>query len=181
MSANRPHPYPAVRSGGLFLTIVGSGITVGGLLGERVTLPVFYGSFAAGFIALSFFGERLRAPLGRVTKRQGRAMLAAIILEIVLIVAAVVVFNDDLAHGQLRRFLLSILLAVGIHFFVFAIAQGPLMLLLGSLCIINAAIAWAIPTIPITVVWILDGLIKIGVGISMLRTPVPARPLTSAS
>jgi hypothetical protein len=164
-----------VRSGGLFLVIVGAAIVAGGLLGPQWMYRVFAAGFGAAFVALALFRRRLTRPLGVLTRTQRLAMPAAISLEIALIILVLLVFRADLAQGQTRNFTLAILLAVGVHFLVFALSSGPLMLWLAALCCANALLGMAMPTLPLAGIWIADGSLKLAVGIVMLRTAVAAR------
>jgi uncharacterized protein DUF6609 len=139
--------------------------------GERLMVSIFNVGFAAGFLALALFGRRLRQPLGSLTRIQILAIPAAIVLEVMLITIVVKVFQADLAQGHLRSYTLYTLLVVGVHFIVFAIPMGPLLLLLAALCIINATIGLLAPAVPVVAFWIIDGLLKVGVGIAMLWAP----------
>jgi hypothetical protein len=163
------HPYPNIRGGGLFLVIVGMGLIVGGLLGEGRMVKLFYLSFLAACIALAVFGRRLRGSLGTPTQQQILSIPAAILLELILIVWVGHVFHGH--PGQERSYILWLLLVIGIHFIVFALSMGPLMLLVAGLCILNAAVGLLLPAISVVVFWILDGAIKLVVGSLMLRAP----------
>jgi hypothetical protein len=156
-----------VRSGGLFLLIVGAGIVTGGVLPRLWMVPVFLVGFASGFIALGTFGRVLRRGLGPVTRLQIAAIPAAILLQVLLIRAALQVFPD---HDS-RSFVLAILLAVGIHFLPFALAFGRLSALVAILCCANAMLGFLAPSIPLEVLWVIDGLVKMGCGVAMLRAP----------
>jgi hypothetical protein len=181
MQANLQYPYPGIRAGGLFLVIVGIGIVAGGFAGERQMTTVFNVGFFAGFVLLALLGRRLVRPLGSLTRFQVFAMPAAIVLEAISITIVNHVFKADLAQGNLHRYVLFILLVVGIHFVVFAIPMGPLMLLAAALCIINATIGLLVPDVSVVCFWILDGLIKVGVGSAMLWVPGLSRYRATAS
>jgi hypothetical protein len=165
------HPYPGVRTGGLFLVVVGSAYLV----------PAFWAGFAAGFLTFPLFGSRLRRPFGAYTPLQVGSIVGAVVLEIVLIMLILWLFQDQLAHGQARTFIFALLFVVGIHFVPFAVSSGPLMLLLAALCCANALAGLLFAPAPVIALWIVDGLLKIGVGAVMLRTPVPLRPSPAAS
>jgi hypothetical protein len=170
------YPYPGVRVAGLFLVIVGTAIVVGGLLGGQYLQTLFWIGFGGGFVAMGVFARPLRRPFGPYTRVQVASIPSAIVLEILLILAAVYLFQDQLAHGQARGFILAILLAVGIHFVPFAISSGPLMLLLAVLCCANATVGFLVTAAPLVALWIVDGVLKIAVGIALLRTPAPVLP-----
>lgn len=143
-------------------------------MGGTRMMPAFLGGFAAAFVALALFRRRLSRPLGALSRRQRLAMPAAIVLELALVAIVLHLFQPELAQGQTRNCIFAILFAVGIHFTVFAISSGPLCLLLAALCCGNALAGLLAPAIPLELLWILDGLMKLGVGIAMLRTAVPA-------
>jgi hypothetical protein len=158
-----------VRFGGLFLLIAGSAIAAGGLLGDQLAVPVFWGGFGAGFLALALFARRLRGAFGRLSTAQILSIPAAIVLEIVLIMIVLKVSRDP------RELTFAILFVVGLHFAVFAVASGPLCLLVAALCCVNALLGVLVPSIPVATLWLTDGLIKAGVGIAMLRTRAPLK------
>jgi hypothetical protein len=66
-----------------------------------------------------------------------------------------------LRNAPARVFWLWILVAVGAHFLMLARAQGPLLLVLGLLCIVNAALGLWQASIPFLVCWFIDGALKI--------------------
>jgi hypothetical protein len=88
------------------------------------------------------------------------------------------VFRHDFAAGaSLRAFWLWILLVVGSHFLIIAMAQGPLMLLLGGLCILNAIAGLLLPDVPLAIFWFIDGILKMIFGALMLMTKPPPASL----
>ena len=50
------------------------------------------------------------------------------------------------------------------------LAVGPLIAVLGTLCLVNAAIAWHTFSYRIEAAWFLDGAMKLGVGILLITT-----------
>lgn len=177
----RPHPFPMIRGGGLFVICMGLGITVGGLLGEhRLVVPLIGGAVLA-FILQSIFARRLTESLGKPTRTQVMTLVGAIILEFILTGVVFLVFKNDFASGASpRNFWLWILLVVGSHFLIIAVAQGPLMLVLGLLCIINAIVGLLVPNVSLAVFWFTDGLLKIIVGALMLMTRPPKKSLAES-
>ena len=158
-----------VRSGGLFILLVGLGILAGAALGENHLLPpLIVGAFLA-IIAQSVFRSRLVRPLGSPTRFQVTALIGAIILE--MNTTAVVAY--EFHFRQSRSFWLWILLVVGGHFLIIAIAQGRLPFLLGVACVANAVVGLWLPQAPLAIFWSIDGVLKIIVGSLMLST----RPL----
>ncbi len=162
----RQHPFPMIRSGGLFVLLVGLGIVAGALLGENHLLaPLVFGACLA-FIAQNIFRSRLVKPLGTPTRVQIVALISAIVLEIILTGVVAYAFH----FRQSRSFWLWILLVVGSHFLIIALAQGRMLLLLGVLCIVNALIGLWMPHVPLLIFWLIDGILKIIVGAWMLST-----------
>jgi hypothetical protein len=162
----RKHPFPMVRSGGLFILLVGLGILAGAALGEHhLVLPLIVGASLA-IIAQGVFRNRLVRPLGSPTRFQVTALIGAIILE--MIITAVVAY--EFHFRQSRSFWLWILLVVGGHFMIIAIAQGRLPFLLGVACVANAVVGLWLPQAPLVIFWSIDGVMKIIVGSLMLST-----------
>jgi drug/metabolite transporter (DMT)-like permease len=123
------HPFPMIRSGGLFVLFVGLGIVTGAILGENHFLvPLLVGAGVA-FAAQNVFRNRLVRPLGTPTRTQVAAIVGAIVLEIIL--TGIVAYAFD--FRQTRSFWLWILLVVGSHFLIIAAAQGRLLLILGDI------------------------------------------------
>ena len=167
----RAHPFPMIRGGGLFVLCVGLGITLGTLLGggEPVRRPLFYLGIAAGVAALSALGGRLA--YGAPTRGQVAALVGAIALEVLLFAAL-----SLLPGGRdARTDWLLALLIVGVHFLPMAFAFGPPMALLGGLCIANAAAGLRLGAVPFALFGVMDGLLKIAIGLAMARAR-PARP-----
>jgi hypothetical protein len=161
-----------IRSGGLFVLFVGLGIVAGAILGENHLLaPLIVGACLA-LVAQSIFRSRLVRPLGTPTRVQIVALISAIVLEIILTGVVAYAFH----FRQSRSFWLWILLVVGGHFLIIAIAQGRALLLLGVLCIFNALTGLWMPSTPLLIFWAVDGVLKIIVGALMLST----KPLIQA-
>jgi len=53
----QPHPFPMVRSGGLFVLLVGLGILVGAILGENHFIPPLIAGVSLAIIAQSVDGN----------------------------------------------------------------------------------------------------------------------------
>jgi hypothetical protein len=158
-----------IRTGGIFLLCIGSGILVGAVLGERnLVIPLIVGAVLA-FVTQGIFAKRLSRHLGKPTRVQIAALVSGIVLETLASFIAAFVFL--VRHYDWRTFWLWILLIVGCHLLIIAIAQGPLLLILGGLCIANALIAFLSPEIPLSLFWLIDGVLKIIIGGWMLVSP----------
>ena len=164
--------YPMARRGGLFLVVIGAAliaaIALGG--GALVSYPVFFAGMGIAILSLFVSG---RLSDGRPTRAQFIALAAAIVLEAVLFALMPRMLPPDTPE-TVRWF--WALMIVGVHFLPMAVSFGPLFLLLGGACISNAALGLLLPEVPFEVFGVLDGALKVFVGVGMLRT----RPATSA-
>jgi len=70
---------------------------------------------------------------------------------------------------------LWVLMIVGVHFLPMAVCFGPLFLLLGGACISNAALGLLLPEVPFELFGLVDGALKLVVGVGSLR----ARPAST--
>lgn len=152
------HPYPLVKSGGLFLILIGGGIII----------DVFFsGAFIVGtslaLISL-FFAKALS--FGKPTRIQIVALIVAIVLEIVLLIVMVNVLPIDV-DSQTR--MMWILIIVGIHFLPMAVSFGPRFALLGVLCIVNGFLGLLLNTISSDLFLVVDGVLKVGFGLYMTK------------
>lgn len=163
------HPYPMVRSGGLFLLLIGCGVIGGTLVPGPAIINrgVFF--LGLGAALLSLLTVRL-VSFGRGSRRQFTALGAAIAIEVVLIMAAARFIGP-----QPERLLwCRTLFIVGVHFLPMAISFGPQMLWLGAACMLNATTGWLLPIFPFPVTALVDGSLKAAFGICMLCTRRPA-------
>jgi hypothetical protein len=156
--------YPLVRSGGLFLVLIGLGLLGGTLFhgDSLVNYSVFYLGLGLATISL-FFSRRLAS--GRPSRLQLVALALGIALEMVLFVS----INRSLPHGtpEQVRWLWAFII-VGVHFIPLAVAFGPRLVLLGFICIANGAAGLLLGNIPFDFSAILDGLLKVGLGVWLL-------------
>jgi hypothetical protein len=160
------HPYPMMRGAGLFVLLVGLGITVGGLLGKKYVVPMLIAGGVLAIISQIVQVKGFTNFGGIPTRAQLYALYIGLIFEAVLI-GLVVYFISD--RGS-RRFWLWILLVVGIHFMVLAYAQGSPLLLLAVLSIANAIVGLRMTNISYLKFWVIDGMLKIAIGAWMLLT-----------
>ena len=160
------HPYPMMRGAGLFVLLVGLGITVGGLLGKKYVVPMLIAGGLLAILSQIIQVKDVNNFGGAPTRAQFYALYIGITLEAMLI-GLVVYFIRD--RGS-RRFWLWILLVVGIHFMVLAYAQGPPLLLLAILSIVNAIVGLRMPNVSYLKFWVIDGVLKLAIGAWMLFT-----------
>jgi len=154
------HPYPLIRGGGLFLMLVGAGITAGTLwpVARRTLLA---SSFALAALVTTLFAHRLARPLGHPTPLQLAALAGAVVAEVVLIGTVVHLFRG---HGD-RTVELAVMFVVGVHFLPMAVAFGPLVGLLSLLSVLNAAGGlWLARGTHLLVFWTADGILKMTIG-----------------
>lgn len=160
--------YPMVRSGGLFVLLIGAGLVAAIVFSgpALVNRPVFY--VGAGLAVLSlFFSGRLS--VGSPTRVQLVALAVAVALEVALFIVMGRTLRPDTSE---RVRWLWALMIVGVHFVPMAISFGPMFLLLGGACIANAALGLLLPGVPYEAFALIDGALKIVVGIWAIR----ARP-----
>ncbi|MGV8082852.1 MAG: DUF6609 family protein [Coriobacteriia bacterium] len=161
-----PHAYPLMRGGAILFVLVGLGIVVGGIGGRRWMLPSLIAGAILSFLALATLSISglIFAGLGRPSVAQWVAMGVGFAVEYALVSYVVYAIPDR----DSRTFWLWMLIVVGAHFLVFTFSHGPLAGLLGLVCILNASIGLFFPRIHYRVLWVTDGLLKIGFGGWML-------------
>ena len=164
--AQQPLRYPIVRSGGLFLLIIGAGLlaAIAASGDALVNYGVFYAALAAALLSL-FFAGRLSS--GDPTPLQIGALVFAVALQGALIVVQGR-FLPPTTPEHVRWLWVSLI--VGVHFLPMAIAFGPRMLLLGGACIATALVGLSMPSVPYEVFGIVDGALKIAVGAWLFAT-----------
>jgi hypothetical protein len=164
--------YPMARRGGLFLALIGAALIAAIALsrGALVSYPVFFAGMGIAILSLFVSG---RLSDGRPTHAQLIALAAAIALEVFLF--ALLPRILPLGAPEAVRWL-WVLMIVGVHFLPMAVSFGPLFLLLGGACISNAALGLLLPEIPFELFGLIDGALKVFVGVGTLR----ARPASAA-
>jgi uncharacterized protein DUF6609 len=157
--------YPMARRGGLFLVLIGAALIAAIALGRDalVSYPVFFAGTGLAIVSL-FVSRRLSD--GRPTRAQLVALAAAIALEVVLFALLPRVL--PLGTPEHTRWLWALMI-VGVHFLPMAVSFGPLFLLLGGACISNAALGLLLPEVPFALFGVIDGVLKLFVGIGALR------------
>lgn len=170
--APRLQPYPTIRRSAVLVLILGvSLVAQTAVLAYPFAYSILLAGIAAGAIAFTFFKGRYL--YGKPTPLQSVAIYVALILGVILLIG-LFVFLPDYAS---RTFLLAMLLVIGIDFLPLSIASGPMLLLLASLCILNAVLGLWLQGLPLTIFAGIDGVLKIIFGILML-TARPVHPKT---
>ena len=164
----RLHPSSMIRRSAVLVLVLGMSIVAVSVV---FTYPFAYSIPLAGIVAgaLAFTFFKGRYLYGRPTSLQSIAISVTLVLGVILLIG-LFVFLPDYAS---RTFLLGMLLVIGIVFIPLGIASGPLMLLLASLCILNALLGLWLQGLSLTIFAGIDGLLKIIFGILMLS----ARPV----
>lgn len=78
-------------------------------------------------------------------------------------------YGDIASLPAVRTLWLGILISVALHFFMFIPVHGKMMAILGVVLLVNAGAGLLLPAIPLDVVFVLDGIIKIVVGAILIR------------
>ncbi len=103
---------------------------------------------------------RKRFSVGESTQKQ--KFMSNLSLSI-LILGVIAIMN--LCKGNIRLIWLLLFAMVGLHFFLFIPVHGKLIGILGLLLIINAIVGIALPALPLTTFFIVDGFVKLIFGI----------------
>lgn len=156
------HPYPLIRGGGLFLTCVGAGFLLA-LLVPKWWMQFAIGGGVAGFIASGL--SALLPSLGTPSAVQICALVGSFVLEMALIYLVITRYKD----AGVDKLVPAIFFVVGLHFITMGLAHGPLILTLGVLTSLNAAIAFRTSgTVPWRVHGFVDAFLKLGFGLWMV-------------
>lgn len=153
----KSHPYPLVRSGALFLLLIGMGIVI-----DVFINGVFI--IGTGLAILSLMFAKALS-YGKPTRIQIIALGFAVILEIVLLITMVAILPSDITASAR---LMWILIIVGVHFLPMAVSFGPRFGVVGVLCIVNASAGLILGGVPSEVFLLADGALKVGFGIWLL-------------
>jgi hypothetical protein len=158
------HPYPLVRGGGLFLLLVGAGITSGAFW-PQARRRLLGWSLALASVVTALFAARLARPFGLPTALQIGVLVGAVLMEGVVIGLVV----RQLQQQDDRTVELAVMFVVGVHFLPMTLAFGPLVGVLGVLVVLNAAAGlWLARGTDLLVFWTADGLSKMLFGGIML-------------
>jgi hypothetical protein len=150
--------------GGLFVSTIGLFVVLGSF-SNRARMPLTYVGFGAATLAL-VLGGRLAVGLPHPAVEQVAALIFAIVLEII---AFVVLMPRARSRGD-RAVIVTTLAIVGAHFIIMLPAFGPLIGVLGFLCLVNAAAAWRKLMYPSSAAWLVDGAMKLLLGAILLVT-----------
>lgn len=164
---NKRNKYPTQRTSGVWLVYIGLIIILATAVGgDLLVQPYVIGiGYALGFffiLALPFVNRRLA--YGENTKFQERFDNLAIVLNFVLCTLC----GLYIGFSDLRLLWLCLFIAIGVHFVLFYFSQGGWMLVLAALTTANAALGLILTDVPFFIFAVVDGTLKIGVGIKLL-------------
>ncbi len=154
------HPYPLVRSGGLFLILIGAGIVI------DVELN---GAFIVGSVLalISLLFAKVLS-FGKPTRIQIIALTVAILLEMVLLI---ILANVSVEYMDSQIRLMWILIIVGVHFLPMAVCFGPRLAIVGILCIVNGFLGLIVKNVSNDLFLSVDGALKVGFGLWLFKRP----------
>lgn len=159
--------YNTQRTVGAWLVYIGVIIIVSTITGGDLFVQPFIMGF--GFVigyflifGLPFVNNKLAH--GKNSMFQDRMDNISVLVTIILCTLCGVMIGFD----DLRLLWLCIFIIIGIHFFGFYFSQGKLMLLLGGLTALNSLVGILLINVPFLLIAVIDGLIKIIVGVKML-------------
>ena len=159
------HSYSLAPAGGAFLVAVGVFLILGAFV-PRLRQTLAWIGLALAAASLALWARELSRGLPAPDWIQIGSLVLAIALEIV----AIRFFAPRWWRQGERSVVLGILVIVGLHFIIMFPAFGPAIVVLAMLCVVNAGVARARPSIPIDTAWFLDGLFKLAAGAWMLST-----------
>jgi len=155
--------FPLAPLGGMFVGCVGICIMLGGFA-WRFRMPLLWIGFPFALTTIAFFGGRFSAGIAPPSRFQTGALVLAIIFEF----AAFPFLMPRLRRQGERAVLVGTLSIVGAHFLIMTPAFGPLITILGLLCLANAAITWRARSYASQLSWFVDGGLKLSLGAGML-------------
>jgi hypothetical protein len=156
-------------AGGTFLICIGAGL-IGAILfsgAALVNYGVFFAGVALGIVSL-LFARRWS------TEHPTRVQIVALIVAIALEVSLLALMGRLLPRGtaeDVRWLWVSAI--VGIHFLPMSLSFGPRFFVLGAACIANAAAGLVFSHLPYELFGLVDGLLKVGVGVWSLPVRSP--------
>jgi Kef-type K+ transport system membrane component KefB len=149
--------------------IIGAGIVLGAATAKFRKPSLIFGSVLAA-VSLAIFAPGLSADYGLPTMFQLVSLGVAITLEMI----AIPIVARLTKHRGEREMNISILFVVALHFFIMLPTFGPSVGILGLACAVNLVAAVKIPSYRFSLLWLIDGCLKISMGALMLLAPTLA-------
>lgn len=167
MERNIKKEYNTQRTVGVWLIYIGILIFIAAITGnERFIQPYIMGiGFFVGYFfifGLPFVNNKLS--YGKNSKFQDRMDNISVVANMILCTLCGLFIGFD----DLRLLWLSIFFVVGLHFCGFYFSQGPIMLVLGGLTALNAALGILLVNVPFLLLAGMDSVLKIMFGIKMV-------------
>lgn len=154
--------FPLIRSGGLFLAIMGMSIILGAFFFRARYAVLGVGAALAGTLT-ALNAMPLAAPYGRPGVVEIAFLAVAIVLEGLLLAMTL---RQSRAYDD-RDTMIAILAIVGGHFVLMAPAFGPIVMWLAGVSVLNTLLALVWRGYPSALVWAIDGALKLGAGTLM--------------
>jgi hypothetical protein len=154
--------FPLVRGGGLFLAVMGVAIVLGAFV-FRARYAILGVGAALASALTAYYAAPLAAPYGKPGAVEIAFLVVAVVLEMVLLA---MVLRNSRTYDD-RDTMLAILTIVGGHFVLMAPAFGPIVMWLAGASVLNTALALVWRGYPGTLIWAVDGALKLGAGALM--------------
>ncbi len=160
---------------GLWLMLIGVVMIVAVIFGGDFLVNPFI--FLAGYYACFFsvnMNKRLRAKLsqGGISKLQIRMIYISIAALFVLMFC---IAGPFIPGWHWRQIWLGVLLATGIHFFLWFVVHGWSMVVLGAVCTGISVAGYFLSDIPMYAVWIADAAVKLICGAYLFFMSKPSK------
>lgn len=160
---------------GLWLMLIGAVMIVSVIFGGDFLVNPFI--FLIGYYACFFCvnaNKKLRAKLsqGGISKFQIRMIYISIAALFVLMFC---IAGPFIPGWHWRQIWLGVLLATGIHFFLWFFVHGWSMVVLGGICTVISVVGYLLPGIPVYAVCIADAAAKLICGVYMFFLSKPSK------
>jgi hypothetical protein len=162
-----PHPYPMIRSGGIFLIFIGIGMVIGAIR-DHMELRIVGVGVALTFGAVVYNATALDLIYTLGTPSEFQNALLVIAVNIAAIGIGIWSFVIHGREGVSRRFMAGLLVILNLSFLIMIPAQGWVLVVMAVVCIAWALWALRRTEIGIHRVWLVDGLLKIAAGLVMV-------------
>ena len=158
--------YNTQRTCGVWLVYIGVIIIISAISGGELLMQPYILGFGYFIGYLMIFGMPFlnrKLAYGKNSKFQDKMdNISIIVLFILCTICGLFIGFEDA-----RLVWLSILTVVGLHFLGFYFSQGKLMIVLGTLTVVNGLLGILMDNIPFLVVALIDGTLKIVIGFRM--------------
>lgn len=154
---------------GLWLIWIGAVILVSTALGGAWLInPIIFGLGYVGGMAVIFGMPAVTQRFSDGPESRFQANMGTLAIVLMFLLMALIA-GRSFATLDFRTIWLGALLATALHFIPFAAVHGPPMFRLAIPLTINALVGLLVPTIPFALIAVIDGLIKLGFGVALVR------------